>query len=222
MLAWLLKLLMYVMTSTAQSAPNAHPLFHSLSFNIRSSFKALAPARPSGQTRSRTKDGSRRSDRAPRKQIKEELTNVLVWVSSPGQVGPGRGERCAGERLTGSSSAGVLLLAGKVGGPHARLGPPAVRDLQGLRSPPHPRLARTRTFLQSFPSRKCTADKDSTSRAHNSCSTRSSARSSGRTNDPSTSSASFWARLSILPSSCSSSSRGRLRSTGVGRRSLQM
>ncbi|KAJ8296369.1 hypothetical protein OF846_000753 [Rhodotorula toruloides] len=51
-----------------------------LSFNIRSSFKALAPARPSGQTRSRTKDGSRRSDRAPRKQIKEELTNVLVWV----------------------------------------------------------------------------------------------------------------------------------------------
>ncbi|BGP05492.1 hypothetical protein JCM10049v2_001298 [Rhodotorula toruloides] len=61
MLAWLLKLLI-------------------LSFNIRSSFKALAPARPSGQTRSRTKDGSRRSDRAPRKQIKEELTNVLVWV----------------------------------------------------------------------------------------------------------------------------------------------
>lgn len=222
MLAWLLKLLMYVMAYTVQSAPGTHPLSHSLSLNIRSSFKALAPARPSGQTRSRTKDESRRSDRTRKKQIKEELTNVVVWVSSPRQVGPGRGERRAGERLTGSSSAGVLLLAGTAGGPDARLGRPAVRDLQGLRSPPHPRLARTRTFLQSFPSRKCTADKDSTSRAHNSCSTRSSARSSGRTSDRSTLSASFWAKLSILPCSYSSSSRGRLRSTGVGRKSLQM
>ncbi|PRQ73305.1 hypothetical protein AAT19DRAFT_16058 [Rhodotorula toruloides] len=61
MLAWLLKLLI-------------------LSLNIRSSFKALAPARPSGQTSSRTRDGSRRSDRARRRQIKEELTNVVVWV----------------------------------------------------------------------------------------------------------------------------------------------
>ncbi|BGP29541.1 hypothetical protein JCM10296v2_001280 [Rhodotorula toruloides] len=61
MLAWLLKLLI-------------------LSLNIRSSFMALAPARTSEQTRSRTSGGSRRSNRARKKQIKEELTNVVVWV----------------------------------------------------------------------------------------------------------------------------------------------
>ncbi|BGP22334.1 hypothetical protein JCM10295v2_001213 [Rhodotorula toruloides] len=61
MLAWLLKLLIF-------------------SLNMRSSSKALTPARSSGQTRSRAKDGSRRSERARKKQIREELTNVVVWV----------------------------------------------------------------------------------------------------------------------------------------------